>query len=880
MKYILLLLVCVATAFVSFCQSPNAFSYQGVVRNSSNGLIANTTVQLRFSIHNATEDGTIIYQETQNTTTNQYGMFAVQIGMGTILSGEIRNIKSFAGVKYIQTEINIGEGYINMETRQLLSVPFVLEVPPVIGTGAISFLNYNSAIFTDTITSTGGELIIARGVCIDSVSSPSIDKAILYSGNSASFFSMPLTGLLPDKIYYLRGFATNKDGTGYGNIVSFHTAALSLPVVYSDTISSITNTAAIAGGTITDYGGSDVTARGVCYSPTINPTTANGVSPSGSGIGHFTTVLNGLSSSTVYYVRAFATNSTGTAYGEQKTFTTTLVSVPSITTDSVTAISYTTAVSGINTSNTGGSTITTQGICWSTSPNPTTINTHATTTAGVGHFAINITGLMSNTLYYVRAYSTNSAGTAYGYQYSFTTRALSVPTIATNPVIAVSATSATSGGNISDGGGSTVSARGVCWGVTTTPTKDSSHTSDGTSTGTFNSNAGGLLSHTLYYLRAYATNSTGTAYGNVISFTTDTILSSSPSVPVVGTTSATMSTSSTASSGGYVSNSPGSPVSAYGICWNTTPTPTIFNAHTTDGAGLGYYTSIITSLSGCGNIYYIRAYATNTSGTGYGNQQTLITGLLPVISDTGISNITTVSASCNVSIISDGGCTITQKGICWAINVNPTTSDFRTLNGSGTSSFTASMTGLYSNYTYHMRTYATNSLGTTYGPDETFTTGIPTGHYIGESYAGGIVFYIDGSGNHGLVCAPSDQGAAVWGCMGTTMSCADTSVGSGQSNTVAILANCFTSGIAAQVCDNLSLNGYSDWFLPSSGELNLMYARLFKYNIGSFPNTVYHTSSELNSSSMWKQFFGDTNDGLRNGGIKTQSNKIRAVRAF
>ena len=135
----------------------------------------------------------------------------------------------------------------------------------------------------------------------------------------------------------------------------------------------------------------------------------------------------------------------------------------------------------------------------------------------------NLTGLTPNTPYYIRAYATNSVGTAYGNQLTFTTLAISIPTVTTDSVTNITQTTATSGGNVTSDGGATVTVRGVCWNTSTNPTTANSHTTDGSGTGTFVSNLTGLIPNTFYYIRAYATNSIGTAYGDELTFTTQSV---------------------------------------------------------------------------------------------------------------------------------------------------------------------------------------------------------------------------------------------------------------------------------------------------------------------------------------------------------------------
>ncbi|MCU0377754.1 MAG: DUF1566 domain-containing protein, partial [Bacteroidales bacterium] len=155
-------------------------------------------------------------------------------------------------------------------------------------------------------------------------------------------------------------------------------------------------------------------------------------------------------------------------------------------------------------------------------------------------------------------------------------------------------------------------------------------------------------------------------------------------------------------------------------------------------------------------------------------------------------------------------------------------------------------------------------------------------HYIGESYGGGYIFYLDPSGLHGLIASPYDVGYANWGCLGTLIGGTGTSLGSGKANTTAIVNGCNENGIAAKICDALELSGFSDWYLPSLDELKLIYVRLIKNDlgkIGDYKSYSYWCSSEVMENDAWYVSF--LSGGTFNNGNKSDNGIcIIAIRSF
>jgi len=600
------------TTTASTALSKTGFTTGGNVTSAGGGTLS------------VTERG-IVYSTTVQdpTTSNTKVLAATPTGTGSytisltgLTPGTIYYVRAYA--------INsVGTGY---GSRITVTTPS----EPVLSTTSITSISTTTASSGGTITSSSGSTVTARGVCYSTSPNPTTANTTTSNGTGTGTFTSSLTGLSPSTTYYVKAYAINTTGTGYGNELSFTTTSSgSFPSLTTTAASGISQTTASSGGNVTADGGSTVTARGICYATTQNPTLSNTVVNSGSGTGVFTSSLSGLTPNTTYYIRAFATNSNGTNFGTQVSFTTlSSITFPILTTNTVTSITSTSATSGGNITSDGGATVTARGVCYATTQNPTTSNTVITSGSGTGTFSVSITGLTSGVTYYVRSYATNSAGTNYGTQQSFTT--LVFPSLSTTSATSVTSTTATTGGNVTSDGGATVTARGVCYATTQTPTLSNSFTSNGTGVGSFTSSLTGLTQNTTYYVRAYATNSVGTNYGSQISFTTTT----GETLPTVTTTAVTSVTSNSASSGGNVTSSGSQSVTSRGVVWSTSIDPTVsLTTKTVNGSGTGTFTSSITSLS-ASTTYYVRAYATSSVGTGYGNNVQFTTSSSPTASCT------------------------------------------------------------------------------------------------------------------------------------------------------------------------------------------------------------------------------------------------------
>jgi len=599
----------------------------------------------------------------------------------------------------------------------------------IIKTRLVSDITYNSCLVIGEIIDFRQESASQHGFCYSTTKDPTIEDELVLLGsiNEQETFSDNLTGLSPGVSYYVKAYATDNRGTTYGDELEFitsETPMLTVPSLTTKDLTSVTENSASSGGDITNDGGAAVLQKGVCFGTSQNPTIFDFRTTDGSGSESYTSLIDGLNCNTIYYVRAYATNSEGTGYGQELSFTTgeCTASLPTVTTLLVSGITENSAQGGGNVTDDGGASVIVKGICWSTSSNPTLSDSHTEDGSGTGTFSSSLTELSCETTYYVRAYARNASGTAYGAQVEFTTTtcSASLPTLSTTAVTGIGETVAQSGGNITDDGGASVTVRGVCWSISQDPTLSDPHTEDGSGTGIFSSSLTGLTAGVTYYVKAYATNASGTAYGDQVLFTTN-----SPTPPTVSTSVVTDITESTANSGGNVSDEGSYPVTSRGICWSTLSGPTLSDHTTVDGTGPGIFTSLMDGLD-CNTKYYVRAYATSGAGTSFGDELSFTTGAcppgVPIVTTANVNNITETTAQGGGDVTEDGGAAVTVKGICWSTSPTPTIANSYTTDGSGTGSFVSELSGLNANTTYYVRAYGTNSIGTGYGNEVSFNT--------------------------------------------------------------------------------------------------------------------------------------------------------------
>lgn len=192
---------------------------------------------------------------------------------------------------------------------------------PLVKTGTVSYPTSFSVLTNNEVLLDGGSAVTARGVCWSTKSNPILASkdSLTLDGTGAGVFQSKILNLKPGVTYYLKAYATNSEGTGYGNQATFASPAV-IPTLTTTAPYANDDKVIFAGGNITSDGGSAIIARGVCWSKNSKPTIQHNLTKDGSGSGTFSSLINSFSKDSTYYLRAYATNSVGTAYGNTLKF--------------------------------------------------------------------------------------------------------------------------------------------------------------------------------------------------------------------------------------------------------------------------------------------------------------------------------------------------------------------------------------------------------------------------------------------------------------------------------------------------------------------------------------------------------------------------------
>ncbi len=432
---------------------------------------------------------------------------------------------------------------------------------------------------------------------------------------------------------------------------------------------------------------------------------------------NYTVRLTDLAPATRYYYRYEADYGSASLFVSEVDSFTTLKAIPTVTTVEVLVIDSTSVRVNCKIVSDGGEPITECGVCWNDNGAPSVNDSCQVFQGGeTGDYFCHLTGLPTSTSLYVRAYAVNGSGVGYGEVVTFQTGSeVTAPVVSTLAVDSISPFYATCLGRVVSTGGGTLTECGVCWSFLSEPTLSGSHVVvENGAEGDFRAPMRGLMPTTKYFVRAYAVNSMGVSYGEMLEFET-------PSDQIQGLEVTTMEvtdvTATSAVAHGLVTDDSGDVILERGICLSESPYPTISSRCFPVGSGIGTIEVAIDSLAHTRD-YYVRAYAkTGGRGVVYGENvffRTLVG--LPVVRMISIDEITETTAHLVGELVEDGGEYAYPGGFCWGLNPNPTVANHYA------PWLDTYIENLIPGTTYHVRACAQNSAGVGYSDDMSFTT--------------------------------------------------------------------------------------------------------------------------------------------------------------
>ena len=480
---------------------------------------------------------------------------------------------------------------------------------PTVKTSSIQIdKNNNYITVTGNVTSEGASAVSKRGFCWSTVTNPTVSDATSSNSYGPGQFSQEITGLALNSTYFIKSYATNANGTSYGNQLEIKTlSAGKFGIVSFDSLSFKTTRIIV---NIENLGEINIKSIGICYSNTGTPSFKNDsttVVHSNITDKSFSISLKNLSVNTKYLVRAYINTNLGPFYSDEINFTTKQYTQGTFGDISVTSLSNLSADAKVNVTTLGDAPIKSIGICYSTKIDPiftldssTLIHSNITDLI----FTISMKKLIENTKYYIRSFINSDAGISYSKSFYITT--LGSPSFTINQSASnITRTSAKVNAHISSNNGGEISEYGFING--TTKYVASAISTDLKYTYDLNS----LIGNTQYDFKAFATNKYGTAYSDNFKFLTG------PTEPVITTAVANEIFGTNAKSAVLVTSNGGTEITELGLVLSTKSNPTISDRFY---VGVSSSAKILLSKLTYDSTYYVRAYAKNKVGVTYGNE--------------------------------------------------------------------------------------------------------------------------------------------------------------------------------------------------------------------------------------------------------------------
>ncbi len=732
------MVIMVLAVAVAMAQAPEKFTYQAVVRNASNALVANTLVGVRVSILQGGASGSAVYMETQAATTNANGLVTLSIGGGNVQQGTFGNIDWSAGPYFLKTEIDPagGNNYSVTSTQQLLSVPYALYAKeagnsfsgdyndltntpaiPTVPTNVSAFANDAGYItgYTETDPTVPAwaketnKPTYNYSEIVNTPTIPTVPTNVSAFTNDAGYITsqdIPAIPTVPTNVSaftndagYITGYTetdptvpawakeANKPAYDYTEIAN----TPAIPTVPTN-VSAFTNDA----GYLTGYTETDPTVPAwaketnkptydyseIANTPVI-PTVPTNVSAFTNDAGYLTS----------YTETDPQFNAWDKSYND-------LINTPTNVSAFANDAQYITAEA-----------IPTQVSAFNNDAEYITIAAVPTQVSAFENDALYITeGELQQTVNVIN----NTFDSVDNTIDSLRNRIDELeghhtpPTVMTTGVADVAYLSATVNGSVVYIGGAPVAAKGFCYDTVMHPTVESNMVNCGSGSGSFSTNLLNLKSSTTYFVRAYATNMWGTNYGDELSFTT--LVEHAPSVEILPASEISY-TSFVCS--GDVTDSGTYSVTARGFCWSTDPDPVMTGEHLHVGNGSGTFSAMLANMQP-ETTFYVRAYAVNAAGVTYSTPITVST-LSPTIPTVSTDTVNGYN-ECTGTVLADGNAPVTQRGFCYDTLPSPTLENGVVIaDGSGLGEFTATLTGLPVGKLYFVRAFATNAKGTAYG---------------------------------------------------------------------------------------------------------------------------------------------------------------------